>query len=253
MLRQPVLEPERDDGLADLRAPAARRPPAGLPREQQLRDLLRDRRAALDDAAARGVGDAARAIAIGSTPGCDRNRTSSAASVARTSGAGSARRDQRSPRSPGADRASYSTLAVPIDDDRRRPRVAIEQTRPAAARGEATRSEQRSRRDASAEQDIRNAAPDVEASEARTFSARALAPSRPVSPASQASSRSLRSSQRSSPPRARSLRARTSPPRTCRPRVNVPAVVARTRYENSWRPSLSRVAKSTTRSSYFST
>ena len=53
VLRQPMLEPKRDDSLASLRQPPVRDVAARLPREQQLRDLLRDRRAAFDDSAAR--------------------------------------------------------------------------------------------------------------------------------------------------------------------------------------------------------
>ena len=82
-LVEAMLEPQREHGLADLlaHAPDPLRRPAV---EQQLRDLLRDRRAALDDLAFDRFCRSARAIATGSTPGCDQKRRSSAAIVAAT-------------------------------------------------------------------------------------------------------------------------------------------------------------------------
>ena len=80
---------------------------AGARRQQQLGDLLRDRRAALDDAAARrGSPCAARSIAIGIDAGMRQNRRSSAATVAATSSGGRRSASSRTLRVPSLDSAS---------------------------------------------------------------------------------------------------------------------------------------------------
>ena len=130
------VQVEREDLAlveADARA-AARAPPRGSSRasaararaasrrvEQQLRHLLRDRRAAFDDRALRrGCAAARAAIAIGSTPGCDQKRRSSAASVAATSTGGRRRASSVHAARAVARQRLVERHAVAIDDDRRR-------------------------------------------------------------------------------------------------------------------------------------
>ena len=105
-------------GLVDLRAPAARAAAAVLTRQQQLGDLLRDRRSALDDAPrAQVVHGRARDARS------DRRRRASGSARLRprasraTSVGGSVAASSASPRVPERRPRLVQTLAVPIDDD----------------------------------------------------------------------------------------------------------------------------------------
>ena len=126
-----MLEPQREDRLRDLRRAAARRAPAGCAAlEQQLRDLLGDRRAAFDDAArsarlrrsARAMRDRIDA----------RDASRSAGPRPRSSPPTSDRRQRRprraaSLRVPSPEQRLVERHAVAIDDDRGRARRRVEQ------------------------------------------------------------------------------------------------------------------------------
>ena len=101
-----MFEPQRDHRLVDLRRPAAAAIRVTAV-EQQLGDLLRDRGAAFDDAALGEVGLERAQHAIGSTPGCDQKRRSSAAIVAATSVGGKVGCERASSARAIGARASY--------------------------------------------------------------------------------------------------------------------------------------------------
>jgi hypothetical protein len=126
VFRQPMFEPQCDEGLAKLGTPAIS-PGAGLTLEQQFSDLLRNRRAAFNDPARSRVSDR------GANDG-DRIHAWVPAETAILGGFGRVYEMRREmcriedlASQPRGGPRLVQTLAMPIDDDRRWLQFAIEQ------------------------------------------------------------------------------------------------------------------------------
>ena len=220
LLAQLMLQPQREHRFADLRPPAARRLAAVLTGDEHLRDLLRDRRAAFDDGAGPGV-------VPERAP--DRDRIHARMAVEADVLGRDRRVHQRRRQGIHGQRVSAlaqrrsrfeQPLAVPIDDDRGLRRREFQQPwrqrpapQPHGQPGEGRRKQRLPRMATSQKDDARHLISTTTGA-ARPFTSGAYICSTDV-PATR----------------------------------NVPAVVARMRYENSCRPSARRVAKSATRSS----
>ena len=247
-MRQPVLEPQRDDGFVNLGAPAAARRRPAPARDSSLATCWRDRRSALHDAARAQVAPAprgrSRSDRCRGAAGIARlrRRASPSTSVRGSAPASSAFAARAGARSRLVQHARRA--------DRRRPSMTHLVVEQPGGSGPQPKPDERddgdagsaSRRASAATAETRRATCATQRSTARTTC--------------EALRRLIR------PPHLITIVAGAVRPLTSGAYIssahvpaarNVPAVVARTRYENSWRPSLSRVAKSATRSSYFST